>query len=89
MFKIVANDMPWENRNLFRIRDPSQEKVCPEHKVWAFSKKMWRNKGPKMFEWRSSEVSPSLNVYSKFELSLSMSGTCAYQIEQLCAHTSD
>ena len=50
---------------------------------------MWRNKGPKIFEWRSSEVSPSLNVYSKYELSSSMSGTCAYQIEQLCAHTSD
>ena len=37
----------------------------------------------------SSEVWPSLNVYSKFELSLSVSGTCAYQIKQLCAHTSD
>ena len=58
---------------------------------WAFSKKMWRNKGPKIFEYRSSEVSPLLNVYSNFafELSSSVSGTCAYQIEQLCAHTSD
>ena len=31
----------------------------------------------------------ALNVFSKLVLSSSVSGTCAYQIEHLCTHTSD
>ena len=54
-------------------------------------RKSERIKVPKIFEWRSREVSPKLNRYdhSLFEARSSMSESCAYRFEPLLVNLSE
>ena len=63
---------------------------CCQHALMRyFRRKSEKIEIPKIFEWRSREVSPKLNVHSLFEAHSSMSEGCAYRFEPLLVKLSE